>query len=234
MVAALSTTAAAGQTATQVDRTVASIAADCGDSVVVVAAALSLTWRAGKAETTRDLRVVTNATVLDRSGLAVMSLSQLEPGLVFTDGPPVSSSIRDLRIRQSGGRETPARVVLRDEALDLALIQPTGTGAQFAALTSTVASPRLLEVVILLQRTGEDFDGRLAASIGNVQLIIERPDTYFLASFRPLGGTAFGSPVIDSQGAFVGVVVMRHPGQPDRVAAVLGAASILAVAKRAR
>jgi hypothetical protein len=80
------------------------------------------------------------ATVIEPDGLAVMSLSTLNPAGMMNrimgqagggsdEKFQMTSEPTDLKIRLADGREIPAKIVLRDEDLDLAFISRSGTKA---------------------------------------------------------------------------------------------------------
>ena len=106
-------------------------------------------------------------TVIDPSGLTVMSLGSLNPGAMMNKIVGVStgngdtrvditSEPTDLKIRVPDGRELPAKIVLRDEDLDLAFIRPTTKPAapMVAIKLAESATPVLLEQVLILSRLG--------------------------------------------------------------------------------
>jgi S1-C subfamily serine protease len=74
-------------------------------------------------------------TVIDPSGLTVMSLGSLNPAAMMNklmgsasagdQKIEITSEPSDVKIRLPDGRELPAKIVLRDEDLDLAFIAPT-------------------------------------------------------------------------------------------------------------
>ena len=83
-----------------------------------------------------DDPVDTVGTVIDSSGLTVLSLGSLNPGAMMSklmgsaggSGQPaveITTEPTEVKIRLSNGRELPARIVLRDEDLDLAFLRPT-------------------------------------------------------------------------------------------------------------
>ena len=106
-----------------------------GDTVVAVLGTVKtrMTMSGREAPPTEE-NIQANATVLDQRGLAVMSLSNLEPGKMMNgimaqqSMPGMEMSLKtettNLRLRLADGREVPARVVLRDEDLDLAFLRP--------------------------------------------------------------------------------------------------------------
>jgi hypothetical protein len=100
------------------------------------------------------------ATVIDPGGLTVMSLSSLDPGAMISrlmgaasgdEKMQIVSEPSDVRIRLADGRELPARIVLRDQDLDLAFIRPTAkpTAPLTAINLADDARPQLLDDVVV-------------------------------------------------------------------------------------
>jgi S1-C subfamily serine protease len=189
-----------------------------GGAVVVVLATVRLRVNVGGTEQPpADQPISANATVLDATGLAVMSLAAIQPdatlerslrGRAGGAGATVTSEISEMRMHLADGRELPAKVVLKDEDLDLAFIQPTGpapTSMRFVDAPSM--KPNLLDALVVLQRTTEATGWQTVASFGLVQLILDKPRTYYLGSFATLGSAIF-----DTTGKFAGVVVNRNTG----------------------
>lgn len=187
------------------------------DAVVMVLATVKIRMSTGGHEQTGDQPVEVNATVLDATGIAVASLSTLQPESMMARmaqrsgaaQPQMSSELTDLRIRLADGREVPAQIVLRDPDLDLAFLRPTEPAATpMPSMSGPSGKPSTMDLVIGLRRTNEATGWRPAASFGYVQIVIERPRTYYLVT----GGNALGSPLFDTSGRFVGVTVMRNAG----------------------
>src|SRR5580765_7208534 len=140
-------------------------------------------------------------TVLDATGLTVFSLQQIQPDEAMTrmysrQMPPgggkieVTSEPSDIRMHLADGREIAAKLVLRDEDLDLAFIRPTEPPTPpLTFVDSAGATPALLDPVMLLQRTSEATGWLAAASIGSIQLVIDKPRTYYQVAMPTVGGT---------------------------------------------
>ena len=67
-----------------------------------------------------------------------------------------------------------------------------------------------------------------------MQLVIDKPRTYYQVAMPTVGGTGLGSPVFDLAGQFVGVIVMRNTGSRGSASpGVLPAEDIRDIAKQA-
>jgi hypothetical protein len=237
---------AAGRAQTPDERATArDIVKKRGDAVIMVLATIKLRINIGGREQASDQATQANATVLDPSGLTVLSLSSLQPDDLMTrtltqrmpagTKVDVSSEPADIRMHLADGRELPAKIVLRDEDLDLAFVRPTDAlPAPLTSIDAADSTPALLDPVLLLQRTNEATGWETSASIGNVQLVINKPRTYYQVAIPTLGGSGLGSPIFDLTGHFVGIVVLRNTGSRGTAApGVLPSADVRDVAKQA-
>lgn len=220
------------------------LVAKLGDAVVTVLGTSKVRINQGGREVqNRDERIQATATMLDGSGLAVMSLASIDPSDVLManasranrpGAPPVSVTAEssDLRYRMADGREVPARVVLRDKDLDMAFLRPVERlSAPVVALDTTSARPQPVDLLVVLQRLPEVAGWQAMASFATVQAIVEKPRTFYLVT-----SGAFGAPVFDTGGRFVGVVLRLRNDTGDGPTAppiVLPAADIREVAKQA-
>jgi S1-C subfamily serine protease len=212
-------------------------------AVVVVLATIKVRLNVSGREQTSDQTAQTNATILDPSGLAVMSLQQIQPDEAMTrmysrqvpggGRVEVTTEVADMRMHLADGRELPAKLVLRDEDLDLAFVRPTDPlSAPLPFVDATSARPQLLDALTLVRRTGEPTGWAPAGAFATVELVIDKPRTYYQVVI--LGGGGPGCPLFDAAGPFVGVVVMRDTGTRGAGAlGVLPADDIRDVAKQA-
>lgn len=209
----------------------------------------------GREVQSMDDTVEAVATVIDPSGLTVMSLTSLDPGAMMNrlvgaaGGEPdqkmsIVSEPSNVRIRLADGKELPATVVLRDQDLDLAFIRPTSAPA--APLTAVnladAAAPQLLEQLVVLSRLGRVGGWTPAAAVYDVGAIMERPRTFYVLQGQPVTGT----PAFQAGGKVVGLVTVRQvdPGRMSMfgmmngtegagvIVVVLPAADVLEIAKQ--
>ncbi|HVG69922.1 MAG TPA: serine protease [Vicinamibacterales bacterium] len=228
---------------TQEDRAIArDLLAKRGDAVLYVLGTTKLRVnQGGKDLPTADQRIQALVTLLDSSGLGVMSLTALDPselmsaqlsrGRAAAAAINVTSEQSNLRYRLPDGREVPVRVVLRDKELDLAFLRPVEKlAAPATAVDAVVAKPSPIDSVLVLQRMPELAGWQPTALFQSVQAVVEKPRTFYVLT----GGTV-GSPVFDLRGRFLGVV-LRFKNEADAANAppiVLPAADIREVAKQA-
>lgn len=181
----------------------------------------------GREMQSMDESVETVGTVIDPQGLTVLSLGSLNPGSMMNrlmgsggsgqERMEIGSEPTDVRLRLPDGRELAARIVLRDEDLDLAFLRPTvPLEKPLAAIDlADEGRPALLDPVLILSRLGRVGGWTPAASIQTIGAIIERPRTFYVIQS---GGTgAMGTPAFTSRGKVVGLLTMRsvQGGKPS-------------------
>ena len=198
-------------------------------------------------------------TLIDPSGLTVMSLGSLNPGAMMskivgasTGGGgaesrvDISSEPTDLKIRLSDGRELPAKIVLRDEDLDLAFIRPTTKPATplTAINLGDSAKPALLDQVVVLSRLGRVGGWAASAVLVDISAVIERPRTFYVVGG---GAASMGTPAFSASGRLIGLLTLRQvdPGRSSMFSmmggaeglgllpVILPAADVLEIAKQA-
>lgn len=177
-------------------------------------------------------------TVIDPSGLTVMSLGSLNPGAMMNKIVGVStgngdtrvditSEPTDLKIRVPDGRELPAKIVLRDEDLDLAFIRPTTKPAapMVAIKLAESATPVLLEQVLILSRLGRVGGWSASASLADISAVIQRPRTFYVLGGVPGG---MGTPAFNASGKLVGLLTLRQvdPGRSSMFSMTGGAEAL--------
>ena len=186
------------------------------------------------------------ATVIDSSGLAVCSLSEVDPSramdLALEEDPDYQfeAEITDVKILLAEGKEIPAKVILRDRDLDLAFIRPTEAPAEPMAsvdLTQDTA-PEVLDEVVVLGRLGDVGNRAPSVALDRVQSIVTKPRTFYITGINTwMAG--LGCPVFSLDGKAVGVLVVRSiPGSGsggpggDSMPVVLPCEDILEVAQQ--
>jgi hypothetical protein len=185
-----------------------------------------------------DDPVDTVGTVIDPSGLTVLSLGALNPGALMSrimgsggngnePSVEITSEPSDVKIRLPDGQELPARIVLRDEDLDLAFIRPTRVPDKplVAVDLKRAATPGLLDQVLVLTRLGRVGGWASGASLHDVSAIIQKPRTFYV-----LGGalSGMGTPAFTTDGRVVGLLTLRQiDGGRAGMASMMGGAESL-------
>jgi S1-C subfamily serine protease len=216
-----------------------------GEAVVMVTATLKVRFNVGGRDQTSDQQAQANGTVLDASGLTVLSLSTLQPDDLMSrqlsarvspdTRVDVTTEPSEIKMHLADGREVPARLVLRDQDLDLAFIRPAQAPATpMVCVDMPTAKPSILDLLFVIQRTSEATGWSTAAAFGTVQLVIDKPQKYYQVVMPTIGGGGLGSPIFDPSGKFVGIILLRNPsGRGASTSGVLPADEIRDIAKQA-
>jgi S1-C subfamily serine protease len=188
-----------------------------GKSVILLAAVLKMEAK-GMEGLEHEQKTQCTAVIIDPSGLAVTALTNLNPAGVLPKirvGRGGSSQtleldfqVQEVKYKLADGTEVPARVVLKDEDLDLAFLAPLkpldeATRAKIAVLPLGDAASQVesLDDVILIDRTTDDFNYIPTLDLGRISAVVSNPRTCYL-----LNGGAMGMPVFDGQGKVMGIV----------------------------
>lgn len=172
----------------------------------------------GREMQSMDESVETVGTVIDPSGLTVLSLGSLNPGAIMNrlmgstgngqERMEFGSEPTDVKIRLANGKELAARIVLRDEDLDLAFLRPT-TKPEAPLVAIDLADegrPALLDSVVILSRLGRVGGWTPSASLQTIGAIIEKPRTFYVIE---TGGTGMGTPAFTAAGKVAGLLTIR-------------------------
>lgn len=183
---------------------------------IVVKSKVSVGGMGGQANETRQ---DVTGTIIDPSGLAVVSLSGTDPGQMLQNVMSgmsdeskfkVETELSDVKLLLDDGTEVAAEVVLRDRDLDLAFLRPKAklSSPLKAVDLSKSGKAQLLDQVIALNRLGNAAGRAYAASVERVSAIVERPRLFYIPE-TSLTTTALGAPAFTLEGKILGLFVMR-------------------------
>jgi hypothetical protein len=205
------------------------------NAIVTVRVVLKMRVSVGGREMqSMDESVETVGTVIDPGGLTVLSLGALNPGAMMNrmmggggsgqERMEFGSEPSDVKLRLPDGKELPARIVLRDEDLDLAFLRPTTKPDKplVAINLADEGRPAILDQVVVLNRLGRVGGWAPAASLQTIGAIIEKPRTFYVIETGSSGG--MGTPAFTSSGKVVGLLTMRsvQSGKPGMFSMVGG------------
>ncbi len=157
-----------------------------------------------------EMTVERLATVIDPSGLMVMSLASIDPSVLGLFPSGVDFQVRDITVLLPDKKEIPAKIVLRDTDLDLALLRPLDKIDESLAYLSMkeAAAPEMLDQVVLLSKLGSSANYTALAVPAWVVGIITKPRTWYVLSISPDMGD-LGAPVFNIDGMIVGFVLLK-------------------------
>jgi hypothetical protein len=166
-------------------------------------------------------------TVVDPSGLTVVSYTTLNPVEAMTEGLTVKvgdeetklkikTEITRLKMRVADGTEVSARVVFKDKDLDLAFIVPDPKEGEkapkFTALEFKEGpSVKELDDLIFVTRLAKKLNYQPGLLLGRVVAVVTKPRTIF--DFSIGGNVATAVPVFTPDGKLAGLVaILREEG----------------------
>jgi hypothetical protein len=166
----------------------------------------------------KEMKIDCTSLVIDPLGLSVTSLTNLNPqngmGRIRAQGRggesidiSIECELHGIKMRLPDGTEVPARVVLKDDDLDLAFLAPNealsdANKKKLAVVPlESVKSVDVLDPIIQLGRTGKDFNYAPAVQLSHVAAVLTKPRTYYLGATSGLG-----TPVFNEQGKLAGLV----------------------------
>jgi len=193
-------------------------------AVVMVKLAIKQSVSMGGHDSKSESKTETTGTVIDPSGLTVVSLATTDPSSTMKDtyaraiaarGGDMSqfkfeSELSDVKIVLADGTEIAADVVLRDKDLDLAYLRPSDKPAKplpFIDLTKD-AKAQILDEVIILNRLSQAANRAPAISVGRIEGIVEKPRTFYLLG-QAMWAYSLGAPVFSLDGKLIGIIFLR-------------------------
>ncbi|MHB0997950.1 MAG: S1 family peptidase [Armatimonadota bacterium] len=173
----------------------------------------------------RETKSEATGTVIDPSGLVVMSLSATSPeealGSAMAQRPKdlkVSSQITDIKLITGDGTEIPAKIVLRDKDLDLAFIRPKSKlSAPMQAINLTKATKLdQFDEAVILYRLGSSANRAIAGLTDRVQTVIKKPRIQYAMGISSMSAS-LGAPVFAMDSNVSGMLLLRAqpPGSSD-------------------
>lgn len=148
-------------------------------------------------------------TVVDASGVVVISLSSIDPGSLQY-GSESETKIKDVKIILADATEIPAEVVLRDRDLDLAFVRsqkPVKQGLKAVDLGQSVP-PDLADEICIVSRLGSVSGYAPHVSLYRVQAVIVKPRTFYVPDFMAVL-SGLGTPAFSTDGRILGIILMR-------------------------
>lgn len=201
-----------------------SIFAKNRDAVVTVQMVIKQRYSmSGMGSREHESKAEATGTVIDPDGLTVMALSSTDPTSIYRkmmsgmdDDIQFDSELSDLKLLLGKNKEVPARVVLRDNDLDLAYLRPIEKPAEPMAYVdlTDAGAPKLLDLVVALNRLGRVADRTYSAAFERIEAIVERPRTFYLPGSDQTN-TKQGCPAFTLDGKPVGIFVLRSIPDPD-------------------
>ncbi|MCK5179564.1 MAG: trypsin-like peptidase domain-containing protein [Candidatus Omnitrophica bacterium] len=188
----------------------------------VVAVQITIEQRmaiSGRQMNKKESKIEVGATVIDHSGLAVLSLSSTDPTGILNDlmsGKEEdqfkfdwTSEIKNVKMILADGNEVPAKIVLRDKDLDLAFVYP------IEKLPSPVhpldlsgnTKPEILDQIVILERLGKVAGRVPSVSLSRIQAIVKKPRILYIPGSAAMS-EGLGKPVFSLDGKVIGMLLL--------------------------
>ena len=171
----------------------------------------------------RESKQEVTGTIIDPSGLTVVSLASTDPSGLFQslisglggEGEDnvkikMDSELSDVKLLFHDGAEMPAEIVLRDKDLDLAFVRPKAKPATPLPALDLAKSAKVdvLDEIITVNRLGKVAGRAYAASVERISAVVQKPRLFYVPGSDKTA-TGLGCPAFTVDGKVVGVFVMR-------------------------
>ena len=172
----------------------------------------------GREVENKEYEIEDVAAIIDPSGLAVLSLTSIDPGDILneyaaasSDKYSIASDVTSLKMILPGDIETPSKIVMRDKDLDLAFIAPiTKPDSPTVSLDlGQIGQPEVLDPVIILSRFGKIANRELSVTLNRIQTIMRKPKTFYIPE-QQTTGLRTGSAVFTADGKLAGVLLLKR------------------------
>lgn len=178
----------------------------------------------GREANKREFENEATATVIDPSGLAVLSLTSIDATDVITEkihqqyggmenAPKfsVESEVVDLKMILPDGTEVPAKIVLRDKDLDLAFMAPVEKHAKpVAAVDLSKSAPLdILDQIAVMTRLGKVVKRAPSVSLYRIQAVVKKPRSFYIPD-QISASDRIGAAAFTLDGKVAGIVLLRN------------------------
>ncbi len=190
----------------------------------------------------QEHKIEIQGTVIDPSGLTVVSASMLDPMSLLSlfmeqmgdqnadqMNFAVKSDIANIKLHLADGKEIPAQLVLTDPDLDLSFLLPEKKeGQELPKFThvklEAAAKPQILDEIISIGRLGKSLDRQPWVVITRISATVSKPRAFYLLS--NIDQNALGTPVFAMDAKPVGILILRKsPGASGAMGMMSMAAS---------
>lgn len=219
----IASTLVAGAADTPAEATARVLHRTLADAVVIVRATVTVTVTPGdQPAQTRDRTFEQLGTVVSAEGRVLLSATSLDPAAVM-DGRSVNtpagpmkisatSQVKEAFIVLADGTEIPAKVLLSDKDLNIAVVAPVAPASTaFVAVdTASSATVEPVDQVVVLGRMEKSFNRCAKVEVDSVAAVVSKP--------RPLVSihvSSPGCPVFNAAGKFVGLTSAKVVGAGD-------------------
>jgi len=174
----------------------------------------------GKEIMNKEFKSEVTGTVLDESGLILVSLTTIDPskfmdsimrGMESDMKMEVKMDIKKVKVILPDETELDAKVVLRDKDLDMAFIQPRQKTARpmVSIKMAEQSTPHIMDEIIILSRLSKVAEHAPSAMSARISAIVNKPRTFYIPQVEGGDTQDIGTPAFTLDGKLVGVILMR-------------------------
>lgn len=185
----------------------------------------------------REDKVRADGTIVDASGLVVVSLSNIDPSRLIDGregnspmGPikvDASATLKELEIILGDGTEIPASLVFKDADLDLAFVRPKADTPEAKGVTfdpidlADAGTAQVADYTVSVSRLEDLFNNAPAMMPGQLSAVVERPRPFYLGT-----NVVRGCPMFTLDGKLLGIGVVRMSKTQGQGMALVPAAEV--------
>lgn len=157
-----------------------------------------------------ESKVEVFGTVVDSTGLTVLSLTRSDPAGAGMWEANADRKIKDVKMIRADGSEIACDIVLRDEELDLLFIRPSMPVKKKLPCVDlkNSAALKLLDEILVIARLGETAGYVPAVSLCRVHAVIEKPRTCYVSDFISVL-SSLGAPAFSLDGRIAGILLVK-------------------------
>ncbi|MGA3281188.1 MAG: trypsin-like peptidase domain-containing protein [Smithella sp.] len=168
----------------------------------------------------KELKDEITGTVLNESGLVLVSLTTIDPsklvdslirGMKGDKKMEVKLDIKSVKVILPDETELDAKVVLRDKDLDMAFIRPKQKTAKpmVSVKMAEQSNPHIMDEIIILNRLSKVANHVPSIMSGRISAIVNKPQTCYIPQVEGSGMEDIGTPAFTLDGKLAGVILMR-------------------------
>jgi len=189
------------------------------DAVVTIEIVQNLKYNYGGRQSEQESKSEYLGVAIDSQGMVVTSLANVDPSAFSErlnpgEEPQYTVEVRSITYILEDGTEIPAKLVLRDNDLDLAYLRPLEKPeSEFAFIDMNQnAEAQIFEEAVAIARMGRIAKRTPLAMSGEIQGVVEKPRSFYIPDSE-LVSAGSGVPVFNENGEILGVVLIRvFPG----------------------
>jgi hypothetical protein len=168
----------------------------------------------------REFKSEVTGTVVDPSGLVLVSLTTIDPskfmdslmrGMGSDMKMEMKLDLKGVKIILPNETELDAKIVLRDKDLDMAFIRPKQkpTKAMASINMNDRSNPQHLDEIVILGRLSKVANYAPSVMSARIAAVVTKPHTFYIPQVEGGDMGDIGTPAFTMDGKLVGLILMR-------------------------